>query len=191
MGDSLHTIVVSYRMGVSTVAGIVKDVCSAMRETLQPLYMPLPSKSQWKDIADGYAEYWHFPHCCGAIDGKHCMINCLPHTGSMFFNYKRTFSLVLMALADSEYCFTMVDIGAAGSDGDSFVFRNSALGVQFMKDELPILEAQNLPGCNQKAHFVLVGDEAFPPKSNLLKPYPRRTLTVDDVTQHVFNYHLS
>ncbi len=178
-------------MGVSTVAGIVKDVSNAIWDTLQPIYMPIPSPSQWRDIAVGYANHWHFPHCCSAIDGKHYMINVPPYSGSTYFNYKYSFSLVLMALADLEYRFTMVDIGAAGSDGDSFVFHNSALGSKFMTDTLPIPPLQNLPGCTQMAPFVLVGNEAFPPKSNLLKPYPRRTLTIDHVTQCIFNYKLS
>ncbi len=76
-----------------------------------------------------------------------------------------------MALADSEYRFTIVDVGAAGSDGDSYVFQHSALGIQFMNDTLPLPKPECLPRSKTKAPFVLVGDEAFPPKTNLLKPY--------------------
>ena len=50
-----------------------------------------------------------------------------PQSGSMYFNYKHTFSIVIMALADSNYRFTMIDVRATGSDGDSYVFCNSAL----------------------------------------------------------------
>ena len=178
-------------MGVSTVSGIVKETCAAIWDTLHELYMPIPSRSQWEDIADGYKRRWHFPHCCGAIDGKHCTINAPPHSGTMYFNYKRTFSIVLMALADSNCRFTMIDVGAAGSDGDSYIFRNSALGVQFMNNSLPLPKPKCLPGSKILAPFILVGDEAFPPKNTLLKPYSRRGLSDSDNMQYVFNYRLS
>ncbi len=54
MGDSLHIIAVSYRMGVSTVSGIVRETCEAIWDALHELYMPVPSTSQWEDIAKGY-----------------------------------------------------------------------------------------------------------------------------------------
>ncbi len=114
-----------------------------------------------------------------------------PNSGTMYFNYKYSFSIVLIALADSNYRFTMVDIGAAGSDGNSYIFHNSALGVQFMNNALPLPPPKLLPGSKMRAPFVLVGDEAFPPKNNLMKPYLRRSLTDTDNMKHVFNYKLS
>ena len=96
-----------------------------------------------------------------------------------------------MALADSNYCFTMIDVGAAGSDSDSYVFLNSTLGMQFMSNTLPLPKSKFLPGSKTQAPFVLVGDEAFPPKNNLLKPYSHRSLSDNDIMQRVFNYQLS
>lgn len=37
----------------------------------------------------------------GAMDGKHVRIKCPLNSGTMFFNYKRFFSVVLQAVADS------------------------------------------------------------------------------------------
>jgi hypothetical protein len=42
---------------------------------------------------------------------------------SMFFNYKKHFSIVLMATCDAYYQFKLVDIGAAGSNHDATVFK--------------------------------------------------------------------
>ncbi len=96
-----------------------------------------------------------------------------------------------MALVDSNYRFTMVDVGATGSDRDSYVFCNSALGMQFMNDTLPLPSPKGLSGSKTIAPFVLVGDEAFPPKENLLKPFSCRSITEENIMQRVFNYHLS
>jgi hypothetical protein len=55
------------------------------------------------------------PNSIGAVDGKHIRIRKPNESGSQFFNYKYFFSTVLMAVADSDYCFISVEIGAYGS----------------------------------------------------------------------------
>lgn len=52
--------------------------------------------------------------CIGALDGKHVHIRPPPGSGSEFFNYKNTFSIVLMALVDADYKFIYCDIGCNG-----------------------------------------------------------------------------
>jgi hypothetical protein len=43
-------------------------------------------------------------------------------SGSLFYNYKHFFSILLLALVDANYCFIAVDVGAVGKTGDSNVF---------------------------------------------------------------------
>lgn len=57
----------------------------------------------------------------GAVDGKHMSIQAPYHGRSDFFNYKKHHSIVLMASCDAFYRFTVVDIGAPGSNHDSSV----------------------------------------------------------------------
>ena len=80
--------------------------------------MPVPSEDKWKSIADEFYERWNFPNCIGAIDGKHVMIQCPFNSGSLFYNYKSYFSIVLLAVASADYRFVMVDVGANGSGND-------------------------------------------------------------------------
>lgn len=52
----------------------------------------------------------HFPHCLGAVDGKHIRVKKFSNSGSMNLNYKNYFSIVLMAVVDSNYQFIYVDM---------------------------------------------------------------------------------
>ena len=47
-GDAMQTISFSYRVGLSTVAGIINNTCRAIWDLLQPQYMPVPSRPEWK-----------------------------------------------------------------------------------------------------------------------------------------------
>ncbi|XP_046685262.1 protein ANTAGONIST OF LIKE HETEROCHROMATIN PROTEIN 1-like [Homalodisca vitripennis] len=73
-GDTYTTISFSYRIGISTVANIVEEVSDALWLRLQPEFMPTPNEALWRQIEKGFKERWNFPHCIGAIDGKHVAI---------------------------------------------------------------------------------------------------------------------
>ena len=62
---------------------------------------------------------------CRAIDGKHIAIKQPKKSGSYYYNYKGFFSLVLLALVDTEYRFLGMDIGSSGSSSDAQIFNRS------------------------------------------------------------------
>jgi hypothetical protein len=65
-----------------------------------------------------------FPHCIGAVDGKHIGVKNPANSGSMSFRYKDHFSIIL-AVVDSDYRFRYVSVGSYGKDCDSSVFKTS------------------------------------------------------------------
>lgn len=106
-----------FRIGKSTLYKIIPEVCNAIWEVLQAVYLQCPQEgAEWKRIADEFYNIWDFPNCIGAIDGKHCRIQAPPNSGSAFHNYKSHFSLILMAIVDARYKFIWVDIGDYGKD---------------------------------------------------------------------------
>lgn len=87
--------------------------------------MSTPSVSDFKNISQGFYENSNFPNCIGSIDGKHIRIKCPKKSGSMFFYYKQFFSIVLLAVADANYKFIMIDVGSYGKNSDGGVLSNS------------------------------------------------------------------
>ncbi len=112
-----------------------------------------------------------FSNCVGALDGKHIVIQAPAGSGSSFFNYKKTFSISLLAVCDAKYRFTLVDIGDSGRQSDCSVYNNSHLGHSIENKPLDIPEPAKLTNSDKTLPFVFVGDDAFGLKEHLMKPY--------------------
>ena len=128
------------------------------------------------------------PHTIGCIDGKRICIECPRLNGTLYYNYKGFFSMVLRALCDSNYCFTLV-LGQYGSNNDSGVLANSQMG-QMSEDELlhvppgTKLQKDDLHGC----HYFLLGGEIFLLKKWLMRSFPGKTA---DEKERIYNYRHS
>ncbi|KAK0138711.1 Protein ANTAGONIST OF LIKE HETEROCHROMATIN PROTEIN 1 [Merluccius polli] len=145
-GDSYRTIACSYRVGVSTVARIVTQVTKVIWDALVPEFMPVPTTEDWRSIAEGFHRRWAFPNCLGSIDGKHIVIRAPDNSGSLFYNYKGTYSIVLLAVVDLEYCFRVVDVGSYGRTSDGGVLANSNFGQKLLDGTLGLPPDALLPG---------------------------------------------
>jgi hypothetical protein len=91
--------------------------------------MSARDKNDWIRTADEfYYDRTNFSYCIGVVDGKHVRIKKPNGSWTQFFNYKGFFSTVLKVVADADYCFISVEVGAYGSSSDSNVFKNSTFG---------------------------------------------------------------
>ncbi|XP_053964136.1 uncharacterized protein LOC128867068 [Anastrepha ludens] len=177
MGNSFSALQFEFYIARPTIGAIIRET------------EPEPTTDMWFDIAEEFYRKTDFPNCVGAIDGEH--IRCINprQGGSNFFNYKKFFSIVLMAVVDANLRFIAIDVGAYGSEGDSTVFRGSPLGRKLYSGPLNLPPPQLLPNTDENPQpFVMVGDEAFKISTNLLRPYPSRGL---DPCKRVVNYRLT
>uniref|UniRef100_A0A1X7TJV4 DDE Tnp4 domain-containing protein n=2 Tax=Amphimedon queenslandica TaxID=400682 RepID=A0A1X7TJV4_AMPQE len=162
-GNSQISLSFNFRLGRSTVCEILKETCDAIWNALHLAYLKAPSTEQeWIRISRNFETMWNFPNCIGAIDGKHIVIQAPMNAGSTFYNYKGKHSIVLLAVCDA---------GEAGRLSDSGIFTNCQFGTS--EPSLP---------------YVIIGDEGFPIKKYLLRPYPGRYLSKE---KSIFNYRLS
>ena len=187
-GSSQVSLSFDFRVGRSTVCRIIRDTCTVLWEVLQPHYVKAPSnEEEWKGIATDFEKIWNFPNCIGAIDEKH-VIQAPAAAGSVYYNYKGTHSIVLMAVCDAHYRFLIVDVGDSGWHSDGGVLAQSAFGQSLESGTLSLPSSREFPGTATRAPHVFVGDEAFPLRTHMLRPYPGRNLPD---AKAVFNYRLS
>uniref|UniRef100_A0A1X7V6J5 DDE Tnp4 domain-containing protein n=1 Tax=Amphimedon queenslandica TaxID=400682 RepID=A0A1X7V6J5_AMPQE len=178
--------------GRSSVSNIIKETCEAIWLTLGSEYVRAPSsKKDWLEISNEFEMRWNFPNCIGAIDGKHIIIESPDNSGSLYYNYEGTFSVVLLAICDAHYRFTLVVIGQAGRFSDGGVFSNFQFGDALEYNELNTPDSRCLPGSTKKFPYVLVGDEAFPLKTWRLfrKPIRSKTEKVIPYVQATISLH--
>lgn len=144
---------------------------------------------EWINVSHGFYDQWNYPQCLGSMDGKHIVIQAPINTGSEYFNYKSTFSIVLFALVDADYNFLFADVGCQGRISDGGVFKNCTLYKKLENGELGIPNPQLLPGRDRPVPYVFVADDAFGLHDNIMKPYPG--IQKKGSEKRAFNYRLS
>ena len=183
-GDSQKSLSFTFRIGTTTVSNIIKETCNVTEKFVKPSRC----ETDWLEIARDFEEIWNLPNIVGALDGKHIQTEAPANSGTLFHNYKGFFSIVLLAICDANYCFTLVDIGQIGSNNDSGVLANSSIGKQFEENRMKLPAGRHVPDCPYSSlPYYLVGDEIFTLKSWLIKTFPEK-LTEE---QSVYNYRHS
>lgn len=188
-GDSFMSLQYLFRIPQSTISTIIPEVCSAIYEVLKNDYLKMPeTENDWMEVAREFDSKWNFPHCIGAIDGKHVVMAAPPNSGSVYYNYKGTHSIVLMGIADANYRFSYIDVGANGRISDGGVFRNTSFAKALGENKLNLPSAVPLTPGGAAIPYMLVADDAFAMTQNVIKPYSMHNMTG---MQRIFNYRLS
>jgi hypothetical protein len=149
--------------------------------------MPEPSEEQWKAIAEDFWNIWNFPNCRGAVDGKHVNSEAPANSGSVYFNCKKTFSVMLLALVDDNYNFMTIMLVLLEEAVMVAYFHIRHIGKRMENGSLNTPPDSCLPATDIEAPFVIVGDEAFLLKTYLMRPYPGRQPSGNDRITYVNN----
>nr|CAI5839394.1 unnamed protein product [Callosobruchus analis] len=130
---------------------------------------------------------WQFENCLGAMDGKHILIKKPSNSGSYYFNYKGTFSVVLFAIVNANYEFLYVHTGTNGRVSDGGIWNNTGICKCLKANKLNIPNPTTLLNTSDQFPYVFIGDEAFPLMENLMKPYQQKGISHEE---KIFNYRL-
>ena len=190
-GNTYKSLMYSFRVAHNTICIMVPEVCAAIVAEYADEVFSIPTTpEEWQPIADLFRDRWNFPHALGALDGKHVSIRCPKNSGSLYYNYKGFYSIVLMALVDADYRFIWIDVGAQGSASDAQVFNATELKDAIESEEIGFPQPDPLPNDDpdSKTPYFIIGDDAFALRTWMMKPFSRRNLSVEE---RIFNYRLS
>ncbi|KAE8737612.1 hypothetical protein FOCC_FOCC016925 [Frankliniella occidentalis] len=171
-GDKYSSLSFLFRVSHQVISNIVLEVSTVLWTVLEPLVFAQQTEDMWLRVAAECEVLWQFPHCCGAIDGKHIFMKNPAWGCSRFRNYKGRFSMILMGVADAKRRLLFVDVGASGRRGDSDVFNSSDFGEKLAKGEL-LPPPCKMEGISGNLPFVVIGDGAFEKRHNLINPFTR------------------
>lgn len=172
-----------------SLSKIIPETCQVTYEVLKKDYLKFPqTENDWKNIANDFEKRWNFPHCLGALDGKHVEIVPPAGSGSYFYNYKQRHSMVLLAIADAQYRLILFDFGTNGRISDGGVLQNSQFFRKLQNNLLNIPKESEV-GNQRYLPYVFVVDDAFPLRTDMIKPFRQSDLT--SIEKKIYNYRLS
>lgn len=91
----------------------------------------------------------------GGIGGSKMIIHIQTYLYEIWYyiqlNFYKSFSIIIMALVDWDYCFTFVDVGAQGRTNDVGVFTSTTMYRIIIRNE-------PLPGRQKPVPYVFIGD---------------------------------
>ena len=188
-GNTYTSLGFSFRTSTSAISLFVPVVCRALIASYKHEVMRCPTTpDEWKDVARTFSTRWQYHNCGGALDGKHIHIRKPNNAGSQYYNYKKFHSVILLALADAQYRFLYVDVGAEGGAGDAGTWWRCNLHTAILSSRIGFPPATTLPNGNMEVPFHIIADDAFALKTWLMKPYSHLSQVHHE---RVFNYRLS
>ena len=189
-GAKYHDMQYGWRMPPNSICLAVREVSQAIIDEYTDELMTTPTtEAGWRQISDEWYQKWNFPHTIGAIDGKHVACKAPAKSGSEYFNYKKFYSIILLAVVDSDYKFLWADVEGTGSCSDAQLFNLSMLKEGLDKDLIEGWPRPDpLPHDTEDMPYFLVGDDAFALRPSMMKPYKDVPL---EIPMRRFNYRLS
>ena len=190
-GETFQSLSFQFRIGKSIVSQIVMEVCDAIYQVLGRQHLKTPNTVEnWREIATSFYSKWNIPNNIGAIDGKRILIQKPPSAGSHYHDYKGNESVIALIMSGPSYECLYADVGTNGRNSDGHAWARCSLkkALDSPDNPLNIPPPCPLPGASKAVPFVITADEAFSLASYMLKPYPRKSLTVEE---RIANYRIS
>lgn len=67
----------AFRVSPTAVSNIINETCNIIWDCLNQSVLPKSSEESWMKISADFENKWQLPHCVGAIDGKHIIIQVI------------------------------------------------------------------------------------------------------------------
>ena len=173
-GETFQSLCFQYRIPLNAVSYIVKGCCKAIVERMASNFIKAPlTEAEWLDISKRFEEKWNFPRAFGAIDGKHVRTQKPKNSGSFYYNYKHTHSIISMAIAGPEFECLYADVGSSGRVNDSVIWNKTSLLQAIQDGSVKLPHDEKLPN-GEITPYVFLEDDVFALKRFIMKPFPQQ-----------------
>ncbi len=171
-GHNYHSLMYSFWVASNTISLIIRKVCSTIIDEFSAEVLDcLMSPQEWKRVSDQFADRWQMYHANRTIDGNHMPIKCPEKSGSLFYNYKVFYSIILLALVDEDYMFLWVDVGQNRSSSDAQIFNQCELKEAIKDGTIGFPPDDPLSDDDRPIPYFILGDDVFALKTWLMKPF--------------------
>ena len=167
--SSFSELAAMYAIGKSTVAVVVHEGITILRERLVPEVILFPTGQELDRVMIDFEALCGLPCCGGALDGTFMPMKKPSEFGDTYFCYKKFIAIIVLACVDARGIFTYVNAGRPGSVGDSYAYRNSIMHQKIASGEWLAHPTRSIAGVNIKP--FLVADSAFPLSASCMKCY--------------------
>lgn len=100
-----------YCVSQHSVSKVIPEMCRAIRSVYKvDIVKCVLTEAELRAVATRFIELWNFPHCIGAIDDKHGRIVKPTNSGFGVLQYKKYFSILLLAILDADCRFMYLDV---------------------------------------------------------------------------------
>lgn len=173
-----------FGMARSTLQKHAKIVVNALYYHFKPTQIKWPTGGELTQVFTDFEQLCGLPLVAGAIDGS--FIEFTKPKGpfaSRYWCYKNKIAILLLAVVDATGRFTYVNAGRPASLGDAAAFRRSSLkrmldvNAVFPPEHAMELELTRDDGSTHSLTLrpYLLGDEAFPLLSHMMRCYKQPT----------------
>jgi len=107
-GDNYPSLSYNFRVAPNTISLIINEVCDAIKAEFAAEVIQCPTTTEeWTAITEQFEKRWQFPHCCGALDGKHVVVMsvCFFLLSSCGTKAERSMSLLILRLSWVTLCW--------------------------------------------------------------------------------------
>jgi len=100
-----------FGIGKSIVGYILHDFYDTLVKKFYNTIIKFPKTEEERiSISEDFMNRWQFPHCFGTIDGCYIPILAPPENPENYYNYKSFHSLIILAVVDDKYRFTLISL---------------------------------------------------------------------------------
>ena len=156
--ESFRSFSFQFRTSKSAISYTVQEVCRAIIAHLACKYLKVPStKSEYMKIAKQFYNCWNFPNTLGAIDREHITIQKPDGGSSLYYNYKHTDPIVLLAIAGPNYESLYANVGANGRCSNGRIWGNSSIAKLLDDNKFGVPKPQKTTGSDREAPLCCWG----------------------------------